>query len=57
MRGVLLPLLRADPFNLDAIQQRIAELRRDNPGLSADLDAWEAAAKLRAQQIRLRKLP
>lgn len=57
LQAVLLPLLRADPLNEDAALKRIEQLRKEHPTLSATLDDWAAAFKIRAEQIRHRKIP
>jgi hypothetical protein len=57
LQAVLVPLFKAEPFDLAAIDSKIDSLRKEHPGLSAELDSWSAAAKTRAEQIRLRKIP
>lgn len=57
LEAVLRPMLTAEPFNSAAVLSRIEELRKAHPELSKDLDSWAAAAKARAERLRLRGVP
>ncbi len=57
LEAVLRPILTSEVFDEPAMLARIEDLRRENPSLSKDLDAWAAAAKARGQRQRLKKIP
>ncbi len=57
LQAALLPLLRAEPFDEPAALKKVEELRTEHPKLGETLDAWAAAIKSRADQIRRRKIP
>jgi predicted RNA-binding Zn-ribbon protein involved in translation (DUF1610 family) len=57
VKALLEPMLSANPFDEAAMLARIEELRASNPELGKDLDSWAAAAKSRAELLRLRRIP
>lgn len=57
LKSILEPLLNATPFDEAAMSTRIDELRKSNPELAKELDSWAAAAKSKAELLRLRRIP
>jgi predicted RNA-binding Zn-ribbon protein involved in translation (DUF1610 family) len=57
LQPVLLPLLKAEPFDEAAALERVESLRKEHPKLAGALNDWATAFKTRAEQIRRRKIP